>query len=100
MNKQVPLNDGLVTNGKILYAGTGRTLSAFQAKSGKLIWKNKDWDTAHGTVSTFSVQDSVIIGHAFWEATYANDANTGQKLWSKKMKLLLLKFLLKRQYKK
>ena len=85
MNKQVPLNDGLVTNGKILYAGTGRTLSAFQAKSGKLIWKNKDWDTAHGTVSTFSVQDSVIIGHAFWEATYANDANTGQKLWSKKI---------------
>lgn len=83
MNKQVPLDDGLVTDGDILYAGTGRTLSAFQAKSGKLIWQNKDWDTSHGTVSTFSVQDGVIIGHAFWEATYANDARTGRKLWSK-----------------
>lgn len=77
------MNDGLVTDGEILYAGTGRTLSAFQAKSGKLIWQNKDWDTEHGTVSTFSVQDGVIIGHAFWEATYANDTRTGRKLWSK-----------------
>ena len=48
-----------------------------------MIWQNKDWDTGHGTSSTFSVNNGILVGQAFWEAAYANDARTGQKLWSR-----------------
>ena len=83
MNKQVPLDDGLVATDGVVYAGTGYSLCAFRAKTGELIWQNKDWDTGHGTVATLTVHDGILVGHAFWEATYANDARTGRKLWSK-----------------
>lgn len=81
MDKHVPLDNGLVTADGIVYAGTGLSLSAFKAKTGELIWQNKDWDTSHGCSTTFSVHDGVITGHAFWEAAYANDARTGKMLW-------------------
>ena len=83
MDKQVPLDNGLVTSDGVVYAGTGRSLCAYQAKTGELIWQNKDWDTGHGTSSTFSVNNGILVGQAFWEAAYANDARTGQKLWSR-----------------
>ena len=83
MDKQVPLDNGLVTSDGVVYAGTGRSLCAFQAKTGELIWQNKDWDTGHGTSSTFSVNNGILVGQAFWEAAYANDARSGQKLWSR-----------------
>ena len=28
--------------------------------------------------------DDVLVGHAFWEATHANDIRTGRRLWSKR----------------
>lgn len=83
MNKQVPLNDGLVTAEGIVYAGTGLSLCALKAKTGELIWQNKDWDTSHGTVATLAIHNGVLTGQAFWEAAYANDAQTGKKLWSR-----------------
>lgn len=83
MNKQVPLDNGLVTADGILYAGTGHSLCAFRAKTGKLIWRNKDWDTSHGTASTFSVYKGVLMAQTFWEAAYANDAQTGRQLWGR-----------------
>lgn len=83
MDKQVPLDDGLVAADGVVYAGTGHSLCAFESKSGELIWQNKDWNTGHGTAATLTVHDGVLVGHAFWEATYANDARTGRKLWSK-----------------
>ncbi|MGL6180513.1 MAG: PQQ-binding-like beta-propeller repeat protein [Tannerellaceae bacterium] len=83
MDKQVPLDDGLVTAEGVVYAGTGRALCALKAKTGELIWQNKDWDTAHGTVATLAVHDGVLTGQAFWESAHANDARTGKKLWSR-----------------
>lgn len=83
MNKQTPLDNGIVTANGVVYAGTGSTMSALQAKTGQLIWKNKDWTTTHGTPSTFSVHNGVLVAQTFWEAAYANDALTGQKLWGR-----------------
>lgn len=83
MNKQVPLDDGLATADGIVYAGTGRSLCAFYAQTGELIWQNKDWDTGHGTSATITVGNGIVVTHAFWEATHANDAQTGRKLWSR-----------------
>ena len=84
MDKLVPLDDGLVTADGTVYAGTGRSLCAFRAKTGEMIWQNKEWNTSHGTSSTFTVCDDVLVGHAFWEATHANDIRTGRRLWSKR----------------
>ncbi|MDE5677312.1 PQQ-binding-like beta-propeller repeat protein [Phocaeicola sp.] len=83
MNKQVPLDNGLVTADGIVYAGTGHSLCALRAKSGETVWRNKDWDTAHGTASTLSVHNGVLMAQTFWEAAYANDAQTGKKLWGR-----------------
>lgn len=34
-----PLDDGLAAVGKVLYAGTGKSLYAFHAPTGKQLWK-------------------------------------------------------------
>ena len=83
MNKQVPLDNGLVTSDGIVYAGTGHSLCALRAKSGEQVWRNKDWDTSHGTASTLSVHNGVLVAQTFWEAAYANDAQTGKMLWGR-----------------
>ena len=75
------LIDGLVTDGHIVYAGSGKSLSAFEAKTGKLLWRNKDWSQGEGTTSTLSVGGGILIGSVQWSALYGNDARTGKKLW-------------------
>lgn len=76
------LVDGLAANKGIVYAGSGRALSAFEAKTGKLLWRNEDWTQGEGTTSTLSASKDVLIGSAQWGALYGNDIQTGQKLWS------------------
>ena len=83
MNKQVPLDNGLDTSDGIVYAGTGHSLCALRAKSGEQVWRNKDWDTSHGTASTLSVHNGVLVAQTFWEAAYANDTQTGKMLWGR-----------------
>ena len=84
---QLPVNglpgliEGLTTDNGIVYAGTGKALSAYEAQTGKLIWRNKDWNQREGTTSTLSVGTGVVIGSVQWSALYANDQQTGKKLW-------------------
>lgn len=85
---QLPVNglpgliEGLATDKGIVYAGTGKALSAFEARTGKLIWRNNDWNQREGTTTTLSVGSGVVIGSVQWSALYANDLKTGKKLWS------------------
>lgn len=82
VNDLSALVDGLVADEGVVYAGTGTALSAFEARSGKLLWRNKDWNQREGTTSTLSVGNGVVVGSAQWSALNANDANTGEGLWS------------------
>lgn len=75
------LNDGLVANDGIVYAGTGKSLCALKASTGEQIWRNNDWDRGEGCTATLSLNRNVLIGHAHWGGLYANDATTGKMLW-------------------
>ena len=81
MDKHVPLDNGLVTTDGVVYAGTGSSLCAVEAATGRTLWQNSGWGTDHGSSITFAVRNGIITGHAFWEANYANDARTGERLW-------------------
>lgn len=86
--KHLPVNglpaliDGLVTNEGIVYAGTGKGLGAYEAKTGKLLWQNKEWGQGEGTTTTLTQGNGLLIGSAQWNALYGNDSKTGKKLWS------------------
>nr|QCB65000.1 hypothetical protein [uncultured bacterium] len=85
---QLPVNglpaliDGLVAADGVVYAGSGKSLSAFDAGSGKLLWRNTAWGQGEGTTSTLTVGNGILIGSAQWSALYANDAATGDMIWS------------------
>lgn len=76
-----PLNDGLVANNGIVYAGTGKSLFALKAATGEKIWRNEDWGRGEGCTATLSLNRNTLIGHAHWGGLYANDAATGKMLW-------------------
>lgn len=76
------LNDGLVTENNIVYAGAGRSLCALDASTGKELWVNKDWNSREGCTATLAVGNNVVIGHSHWGALYANDKHTGKLVWS------------------
>lgn len=57
-------------------------MCAIEALSGKICWINKDWKSREGCTVTLSLEDGVLVGGAHWDAMYANDARTGQLLWT------------------
>lgn len=77
-----PLIDGLAANDGIVYAGSGKGLSAWDALSGRMLWKNGDWSQREGTTSTLAVGSGVVVGGVQWMALYGNNAKTGKMLWS------------------
>lgn len=82
VNELPSLIEGLVSCDKIVYAGTGKALSAINASTGEVIWRNKGWNQREGTTTTLSMGNGVLIGSVQWGALHANDAITGKYLWS------------------
>lgn len=76
------LIDGLVVCDGVVYAGTGKALSAFEARTGRRIWKNEGWSQREGTTSTLTQGNGILIGSVQWSALYGNDSKTGKMLWS------------------
>lgn len=76
------LIDGLATADGKVYAGSGLGLSAFDATTGKLLWRNQSWQQGEGTTTTLSVGEDFLLGSVQWSALYANDRKTGKLLWS------------------
>ena len=59
-----------------------RGLCAFEARTGKQLWRNEGWGQGEGTTSTLTLGNGLLIGSAQWNALYGNDAQTGEKLWA------------------
>lgn len=85
--KQLPVNglpaiiEGLIVNKGTVYAGTGKGLCALDARTGNILWQNKEWGQGEGTTSTLSLGAGMLIGSAQWHALYGNDAATGKLCW-------------------
>ena len=76
------LLDGLATDNGKVFAGAGRGLAAFDAVSGKELWRNTAWSQREGCTATLAVDENVVIGHTHWGALHGNDLHTGKHLWS------------------
>lgn len=81
VKKETTLIEGIVTDKGRVYAGSGHALSAFEARTGKLIWKNNQWAQREGATTTLALGGNVLISGSQWQALFANDANTGKLLW-------------------
>lgn len=85
--KQLPVEPlpsligGLVASDGIVYAGTGKGLSALEAATGNILWQNKDWSGGEGTTSTFSVSKNTLIASSQWRGLYGNDLKSGKLKW-------------------
>lgn len=77
------LDEGIVSKGDTVYAGSGRGLCAIDARTGNQIWKNEGWGRGEGTTSTWTVGRNNLISDVQWSALYANDLNTGKTIWGK-----------------
>ncbi len=80
--KGIPgLSEGLVADKGIVYAGSGKGLTACSVKDGKVLWTNSGWDQRDGTTTTISLGNGVLISGSQWNALFGNDAATGKMLW-------------------
>lgn len=75
------LIEGLVIADHVVYAGSGAGLCATDLRTGKELWRNKDWEQHEGSTATLSVGKDILIGSAHWGALYGNDIHTGEKRW-------------------
>ena len=86
--KQLPVNglpaliDGLVADEGVVYAGTGKGLCAFEARTGKQLWRNEGWGQGEGNYEYADFGEWFADWFCTVECTYGNDAQTGEKLWA------------------
>lgn len=75
------LSEGLTVDKGIVYAGIGAGLSAYDLKTGKVIWTNTDWKQREGSTTTLTIAGDVLISGTQWGGLYGNDIRTGKQLW-------------------
>lgn len=79
-------NQGVTVHNGVVYAGHGHYLTALDAKSGDVIWKNTFWRGGVCTTSSPIVEpeSGVLLTAAYWTGRFAHDAKTGDLLWQKR----------------
>lgn len=82
LNSYPYLPEGLTAEKGIVYAGTGAGLSAYDLKTGRIIWTNKDWKQHEGATTTLTIAGNVLVSGTQWGGLYANDIHTGKQLWA------------------
>ena len=75
------LAEGLTASNGVVYVGIGVGLSAYDLKTGRTIWTNKDWRQREGSTTTLTVAGNVLISGTQWGGLYGNDLKTGKQLW-------------------
>lgn len=81
LNSYPYLPEGLTADNGIVYAGIGAGLSAYDLKTGRTIWTNKDWTQREGATTTLTVAGDVLVSGTQWGGLYGNDIHTGKQLW-------------------
>lgn len=81
LNNYPYLTEGLTIDKGIVYAGIGAGLSAYDLKTGKVIWINTDWKQREGSTTTLTIAGDVLISGTQWGGLYGNDIRTGKQLW-------------------
>jgi outer membrane protein assembly factor BamB len=76
-----PLDQGLITENGIVYAGHQRGLDAVTVADGKPLWENQGRNGGEGTPATHTLGDGVLTVSSHWRGFYAHDAATGKPLW-------------------
>lgn len=82
LNSYPYLPEGLTAEKGVVYAGTGTGLSAYDLKTGRIIWTNKDWKQHEGATTTLTIAGNALISGTQWGGLYANDIRTGKQLWA------------------
>lgn len=77
------LVSGLMLDDGTLYAGAGQSLTAFDPATGEKRWQGGGWRLREGTPDRPILADGALILGSHWDALYANDAETGKRLWGK-----------------
>lgn len=81
VNSLPALIEGLVATNGIIYAGTGKGLTASNAKTGETIWVNNEWNQAEGATTTLASDGYILIAGAQWSGLFASDASIGKLRW-------------------
>jgi outer membrane protein assembly factor BamB len=87
--KEPPAHDvmgfvkGLVTDGKVVYTGSGRNLCALDVSDGRIIWQNNEWSGGDGTTTTMTIAGDVLIASSQWGAIHAHNRFSGELIWSR-----------------
>ena len=67
LNNYPYLTEGLTIDKGIVYAGIGAGLSAYDLKTGKVIWTNTDWKQREGSTTTLTIAGDVLISGTQWQ---------------------------------
>lgn len=81
LNSYPYLPEGLTADNGVVYAGIGAGLSAYDLKTGRTIWTNKDWTQREGATTTLTVAGDVLVSGTQWGGLYGNDIHTGKQVW-------------------
>lgn len=82
-NKLPGFISGIVTDGKVVYTGFGKSLSALKVEDGSVLWKNTEWSGGEGTTPTMTLANDVLIVSRHWGRIYAHDTKSGKVLWER-----------------
>lgn len=74
---------GICTDGKTIYAGGERCVSAVNPATGEVVWQYTR-NSGEGSASVMVLAGSRLIVGAHWDALYAIDTATGKLLWENK----------------
>ena len=84
-HQYLPVQSGLISDGKSVFTGTPGLLTALDAKSGRVVWRetNPGYRTAEPSSDTPAVAEGVLVFSSNWGGLGGYDAATGRLLWRK-----------------
>ena len=71
---------GVSGDGKTVFAGIGMRLTALDAATGEVKWRNSAW-SCEPVAGAPGIGGGKIVWSANWDALECNDAATGERLW-------------------